>query len=99
MSKFRKHTHDAPEPIKRKKITPGDLPPSRIPIYDAKGNRRGHVGFKASAATVAGRFGVPNPRIGQRNGRVAWIGGKTLAQVSAEGTNPAIPAPTIGGSK
>jgi hypothetical protein len=98
MKKFRNTGYDAPAAIVPKKVTPGELPPSRIPIYDAQDRRRGHVGYKASAATVAGRFGVPNPRIGQRNGRVAWIG-KTLAEVSAEGTNPAIPAPTIGGSK
>jgi len=70
-----------------KKITPGELPPSRIPIFDAQGRRRGHVGHKASAATVA-RFGVHNAKLGTRNNRVAWIG-KTLAEVSAMGATTA----------
>jgi hypothetical protein len=71
MSKYGTRIHDAPEPRKVKQPTPGELPPSRIPIYDAKGHRRGHVGHKASAATVA-RFGVPNAELRTKNGRPAW---------------------------
>jgi len=57
--------------------TPGELPASRLPIYDAKGNRRGHVGRKASAATVA-RFGVPNAKLGKRDGRDCWQGSNVI---------------------
>lgn len=66
--------HDAPEPRKPKIVKPGELPPGRIPIIDGNtGARRGHVGHTASEATVA-RFGVRNPKLGKRDGKLAWIG-------------------------
>ncbi len=66
--------HDVtPKPRKTKPSKPGELPPNRIPVFDADGNRRGHVGFKASAATVA-RFGVPDAELTTKDGRAAWCG-------------------------
>lgn len=78
MSKYRVSKYDAPEPIKKKSAEkPGKLPESRIPIYDAKGRRRGHVGRKASEATVA-RFGVTNAKLGKKDGRDAWLGSNVI---------------------
>ncbi len=74
MGKFRTNTRDV-APVIRKiaESKPGELPPNRIPVFDADGNRRGHVGFKASAATCA-RFGVPDAVLTTKNGRAAWCG-------------------------
>jgi hypothetical protein len=75
VSKFRTTGHDiAPKVRKITDTKPGALPESRIPIYDNKGRRRGHVGRLASEATVSGRFGVVNPKLVKKNGRDAWVG-------------------------
>lgn len=74
MTKFRTGRDVMPPERKTKEPTPGELPSSRIPIYDAKGRRRGHVGRSASEATVA-RFGVTDAKLGKKDGRDAWIGG------------------------
>lgn len=96
MKKFRTDGRDVapalPEVTNEK---PGALPPNRIPVIDAHGNRRGHVGYKASAAT-ANRFGVHDAKLVTHQGRPAWQG-MTIAEASAAGTNPAIPPPKIGG--
>lgn len=74
MSKYRTNTTDAPLPPQAKAQTPGELPPNRIPIFDSDGNRRAHVGYKASAATVA-RLGVPNAVLKTSdNGKPEWRG-------------------------
>ena len=73
MANLRTNTHDAPSrppvvPLDK----PGNLPPSRIPIF-AGGQRRGHVGRKASEAVVS-RFGVRNAKLGKVDGKLAWVG-------------------------
>lgn len=96
MKKFRTDGRDtAPKPVAAKPAKPGELPPNRIPVIDGHGHRHGHVGYKASAAT-ANRFGVHDAKLVTHQGRPAWQG-KTLAETSAEGTNPAMPGPKIGG--
>jgi hypothetical protein len=66
--------HDAPERVKIKpNVKPGTLPPSRIPIY-AGTVRKGHVGYLASEALVAGHFGVRNPKLVKIDGKPAWRG-------------------------
>jgi hypothetical protein len=74
MAKFRTSAHDAPERPSSKPIDPpGTLPPSRIPVLDSKGSRRGHVGFKAGPS-VAERFGVRGAKLVEHDGRPAWQG-------------------------
>jgi hypothetical protein len=73
MTKFRTNTHDAPERLPTKPADkPGALPPHRIPVI-VDGQRAGHVGYKASAATVK-RFGAQRAKLGTHEGRPAWIG-------------------------
>lgn len=60
----------APVPRKAKAPTPGLPPEGRLGIYDSKGNMRGHVGPKASAATVR-RFGI-EAELSEKHGRPAW---------------------------
>jgi hypothetical protein len=73
-NKFRTDTRDiAPVVRKITESKPGTLPANRIPVFDADGNRRGHVGYKASAATCA-RFGVPDAALTTKDGRPAWCG-------------------------
>jgi hypothetical protein len=68
-SEFRTSAYDAPERPK-----PAELPPTRIPIIDARGSERGHVhGLGASAATIA-RFGIRNARLKKINGVLSWAG-------------------------
>ena len=52
MSKYRVSAYDAPKRT-AKTVKPGTLPDNKIPIFDHKGNRRGHVGRLASSATVS----------------------------------------------
>ncbi len=52
---------------------PGTVPPGKVGVYDHQGNRRGHVGPKASAAT-AERFGVHNATLQRVRGAAAWVG-------------------------
>ena len=98
MSKYRSNTHDAMKPVKTKATPKGvdALPSSRIPIYDTKGHMRGHVGHKASSATVSRFTGTNNNKLGKKNGRTAWLA--TLAEVSAQGTaTPGSTADTLAG--
>ncbi|HKM87990.1 MAG TPA: tetratricopeptide repeat protein [Xanthobacteraceae bacterium] len=54
MGKYRTSRHDAPDRVPVKPVAkPAELPPSRIPVIDEQGRRRGHVGFKAGKAKVA----------------------------------------------
>lgn len=56
--------------MKRTKI--GKVPEGRIPILD-QGNRvRGHVGPKATEATVARFLGHNNAKLETNGGRVVW---------------------------
>lgn len=53
---------------------PGMPPLNRIPIFDHKGNMRGHVGKTATQATVARFLGRHGAKLGKQEGRAAWIG-------------------------
>jgi hypothetical protein len=91
--------HDSlPPPQKKPEPLPFNIPAGRIPVLDHKKIMRGHVGPKATEATLP-RFGLKHGGSLQTcKGRTCWVGnGPTLAQTSAEGTNPAIPLPQIGG--
>jgi hypothetical protein len=63
-------------PVERKKPddAPGTLHPHHIPIIDHKGRHRGHVGPKATAATVARFIGLHGAKLGKKDGQTAWIG-------------------------
>jgi hypothetical protein len=64
--------HDvAPMPRKTKMPKPGLPPAGRLGIYDRNGNMRGHVGPRASAATVR-RFGI-EAELSNKDGRPAWV--------------------------
>lgn len=52
----------------------GEVAPHRIPIYDHKGNMRGHVGRTATGATVARFLGRHGAELSEKDGRQAWIG-------------------------
>lgn len=74
MARYRTHTHDAPEPRPLTPADPPGTPPkNRIPILNQHGERKGHVGHRASEATVA-RFGVRNAKLTTVGGRPAWVG-------------------------
>lgn len=74
MRKYRTTGHDvAPTPPKKHPTKPGELPENRIPVYDHQGRRRGHVGYLASAATVARFTGQHGAKLGKKDGRTAWI--------------------------
>lgn len=51
----------------------GEVQPGRIPIIAKDGTTRGHVGPKATTATVARFLGHPNARLGPHKGRTCWI--------------------------
>lgn len=53
---------------------PGTPPMHRIPIYDHRGNMRGHVGKTATAATVARFLGRHGAQLTKHDGRDAWVG-------------------------
>lgn len=74
MTKYRTNTADAPEPVKLTPADPpGTLPKNRIPILNQNGRRVGHVGHRASEATVL-RFGIRDAKLTKVDGRAAWIG-------------------------
>jgi len=74
MSKFRTDGRDTYKaPPEKPQAKPGELPANRIPIYDHKGRRRGHVGYGASEATVS-RFTGTGAKLRTKNNRPAWIG-------------------------
>lgn len=62
--------------MKDLKQKPGHPPLNRIPIFDHKGNMRGHVGRTATDATVSRFLGRPGAKLGKKEGRTAWIGDK-----------------------
>ena len=79
VNKFRTDGRDSYKaPPEKPQEKPGALPASRIPIYDGQGRRRGHVGYKASEATVTGLFGVADPKLVKRDGRDAWVGSNVI---------------------
>lgn len=81
--------HDVmPPKPKAKKPEPFNVRAGRIPVLDHKKIMRGHVGPKATEATLP-RFGVKHGGSLQTvQGRRCWVGNEPLAVVSAEGTNP-----------
>ena len=86
MTKFRTG-HDAPKRPSNKPVDPpGTVPANRIPVYDHRGNMRGTVSHKASSAGVSRLTGTHNNKLGRKGGRLAWLGSKTLAEVSAMGS-------------
>jgi hypothetical protein len=73
-SEFRTTGHDVLQPKRDKpEDAPGTLHPHHIPIVDHKGRHRGHVGPKATAATVARFTGQHGAKLGKHDGKVAWI--------------------------
>ena len=75
MSKYRVSAYDAPKRTV-KTVKPGTLPDSKVPIFDHKGNRRGHVGRLASSATVSRFTGTPDNRLTKKDGRDAGVSAK-----------------------
>ncbi len=74
MSKFRTTGPDVMRsPAKKPQPRPGIIPEHRVPIYDHKGQLRGHVGHKATAVTVARFTGQYGSKLGKKDGRPAWI--------------------------
>jgi hypothetical protein len=61
---------------------PGAIPPGKVAVYDHQGNRRGHVGPKASAVTAA-RFGAANAKLQRVRGASAWVGEAPKARPTA----------------
>ena len=73
-SKFRTTGPDVLQPVPDKpEDAPGTLHPHHIPIFDHKGRHRGHVGPKATAATVARFTGQHGSKLGKVDGKIAWI--------------------------
>jgi hypothetical protein len=73
-SKFRTTGPDVLQPERKKaEDAPGTLHPHHIPIFDHKGRMRGHVGPKATAATVARFTGQHGSKLGKKDGKPAWI--------------------------
>lgn len=69
--KYRTTGPDVMQPVPVRKLV-DPLPPSRIPIF--KGDHMvGHVGRKASSATVARFTGTHRNTLTKKNGRDAWI--------------------------
>lgn len=65
----------AHEPLPKRPDT-GEVAAHRIPIFDHKGNMRGHVGHRATGATVARFLGRHGADLTDKDGRVAWVGHK-----------------------
>src|SRR5271170_4770027 len=78
MTKFRSKGPDVLPPDRKKVVEKGvdALPDHRIPIYDHEGNMRGHVGHKATSATVSRFIHQHGAKLGKKDGRDAWIGPK-----------------------
>jgi hypothetical protein len=81
MAKFRTKGPDVLPPERKKVVDKGvdALPDNRVPIYDHKGRMRGHVGHKASSATVSRFIGLHGAKLGKKDGRDAWLGPKPPA--------------------
>lgn len=95
---MRRPNDTMPKPPKAPKAEPFNVKKGRVPILDHRKVLRGHAGSKMSEAGLV-HFGLKHGGKLQRvQGRQCWVAnGPTLATVSAEGTNPAMPKPTIGG--
>lgn len=63
---------DAPD----RKRKPGDAPLHRVPVFDHKGNMRGHVARSATAVGAARVLGRTGAKLKAKDGRPAWIGDK-----------------------
>lgn len=63
----------ADRPLMKRQRKPGEAPLHRIPIF-RDDVQVGHVGYTASAATVARFTRRPGAKLGMRDGRKAWIG-------------------------
>jgi len=85
------------EVVKAKERKPGEAPLNRIPVFDHKGNMRGHVGSKATEVTASRFLGRPGAKLGIKDGRDAWIGDKPPPKPMPKITKPAAPvAPPAG---
>ena len=71
MAKFRTTGPDVLQPPKKIK-TVDPLPPSRVPIFK-NDHMVGHVGRKASSATVSRFTGTHDNKLCKKDGRDAWI--------------------------
>ncbi len=95
--------YDKMPPKPKTKPTPAfNVREGRLPVLRHDKVMVGHVGPRATEATL-GKFGIKHGGSIQKiQGRDCWVGNKppslTLAQTSAAGTNPAIPPPKIGGA-
>jgi hypothetical protein len=58
----------------KKQRKPGEVPPNRIPVIDDQGRLRGHVGSKATSVTASRFLGKLGATLGEKDGRLAWIG-------------------------
>jgi hypothetical protein len=73
---------------KNKDRKPGDTPPpGKLACFNSKGQYAGHVGPRATSATVARLTGQHGAKLTKVNGQPAWKN-DTLAEASAAGTNP-----------
>lgn len=73
-TKFRTTGPDVLQPERKKpEEKPGTLHPHHIPIFDHKGRHRGHVGPKATAATVSRFTGQHGSKLSTKDGKPAWI--------------------------
>lgn len=73
-SDFRTSGHDVLQPPRPKpEDAPGTLHPHHIPIYDHKGRHRGHVGPKATAATIVRFTGQHGSKLVKKDGKDAWV--------------------------
>jgi hypothetical protein len=59
---------------KQRADNPGEVPDSRIPIYDYKGRMRGRVGPRATEVTVSRFINQHGAKLGKKDGRDAWLG-------------------------
>jgi hypothetical protein len=50
----------------------GEVPPGKIPVFDPQGRLRGHVGPKATAASVARFHGYGGSQLTKKDGRDSW---------------------------
>jgi hypothetical protein len=91
MTKFRTNTPDAPNPYKAKAIKPGTVADNKVPVFDRKGRMRGQVGRLATSVTASRFIGGRPATLQTKNGRDVWQ--ETLADISAQGTNQAMPPP------
>jgi hypothetical protein len=75
-----------------KERKPGTVREGRIPIYDHKGQMRGHVGPKATSVTVSRFINQHGAKLGKKDGRQAWIGPTPPPPKPPKPAKPAAPA-------